>query len=76
MTLHTSGILLGHADALSRRYESNEFEPSTDYKSQILSRIVAVFENPNKHNLRPEPSDIATDADLLNEEDTLEPEFF
>lgn len=38
---HRSGILMGHADALSRRYEAGE-DDYADYKSQILDRIVAL----------------------------------
>lgn len=37
---HRSGILMGHADALSRCYKSDDTEP-IDYQTQIMSRVVA-----------------------------------
>lgn len=38
---HRSGMLMGHADALSRCYDAKEIEP-IDYKTEIMSKVVAV----------------------------------
>lgn len=38
---HRSGVMMGHADALSRCYQTDETEP-VDYHSDIMSRIVSI----------------------------------
>lgn len=58
---HRSGILMGHADALSRCYKTEETEP-IDYHAQIMNRVIAVCtltdENTNVMSAEDESDDV------------------
>lgn len=45
---HRSGILMGHADALSRCYKPEDTEP-IDYQTQIMSHVVAPCTHTDEH---------------------------
>lgn len=59
---HRSGVLMGHADALSRCHKADETEP-IDYQKQILDRVVAVC------TTTAENSDALTDGGNDDEDD-------
>lgn len=73
---HRSGVLMTHADALSRGYELIETEP-IDHKSQILSRIVALCERSKTDTDSDADTQMTPDAEITHtaDDESDEPDF-
>lgn len=61
---HRSGVLMGHADALTRCHRVDNAEP-IDYQTRIMSRVVAVYAITNEN--RNETADVEIEKESEDE---------